>query len=61
MSIISTDIYELAKTVDEVQKQHMENESDKTRAVGINGYFNDINSLHLQNAVIVASELANEM
>lgn len=61
MAIISTDIYDLAETVDEVQRQHMESESDRTRAIGINGYFNDINSLQLQNAVIVASELANEM
>ena len=61
MPLISTDIYELAETVDEVQRQHMESESDRTRAAGINGYLNDINSLQLQNAVIVASELANEM
>lgn len=61
MSIISTDIYEVAEIVDEVQRQHMESESDRTRSVGINGYFNDINSLHLQNAVVVASETANEM
>ena len=41
MAIISTDIYDLAETVDEVQRQHMESESDRTRAIGINGYFND--------------------
>ena len=58
---LDTDIYNLSDVVINVQKQHMELESDKTRAVGINGYFADINSLQLQNSVIVASEMANEM
>lgn len=61
MAILGNDIYELSHVVNEVQKQHMEQESDRTRSIGINGYLNDIDSLQLQNANIVASELANEM
>ena len=60
-NLISTDIYDLTATVNELQKQHMPEESEKTRAASINGYFNDINSSELQNAVIIASEMANEM
>lgn len=60
-TLLNNDIYDLSEVVNQIQKQHMEMESDKTRAVGINGYFADINSLELQNANIVASEVANEM
>ena len=59
--LLDTDIYNLTNVVLSVQKQHMELESDRTRAVGINGYFADINSLQLQTSTIVASEVANEM
>lgn len=59
--VLDTDIYNLSDIAVEVQKQYMELESDRTRAIGINGYFADINSLQLQNATIVASEVANEM
>ena len=38
MGIISTDIYELTQTVDEIQKQYMPDETDNTRAVSLNGY-----------------------
>ena len=60
-SIINTDIYTLTKTVDEIQQQHMPNETQNTRAVSINGYFNDIHATQLQNAAIMVSELSNEM
>lgn len=60
-SIISTDIYELSGTIDELQKQYMEEESETTRAIGTYGMINDIASSEIQNAVIMASETANEM
>lgn len=59
--LLDTDIYNLSDVAVSVQKQYMELETDRTRAIGINGYFSDINSLQLQNATIVASEVANEM
>lgn len=60
-TLINTDIYDLSSTVKNLQAQHMPEESEKTRAASINGYFNDINSSELQNAVIISSEMANEM
>jgi len=61
MPLLSTDIYDMHQVSLDLLKQFMPDESDRTRAIGINGYFADANSLHLQNAVIVASETANEM
>lgn len=60
-NLINTDIYDLTKTVNDLQKEYMPQESEMTRAAGINGYFADINASELQNAVIISSELANEM
>lgn len=59
-SIFSTDIYGIAETVNELQKQYIPVD-DKTRSVGLMGYLNDIESTQIQNAVITASEMANEM
>lgn len=60
-SVFSTDIYEIANTVNELQKQYMPDINEKTRSIGIMGYLNDIESTQIQNAVITASEMANEM
>ena len=60
-TLINSDIYDLTSTVNQLQQQHMPDETDKTRATSINGYFADINSSELQNAVIISSEMANEM
>ena len=59
-SVFSADIYEIAETVNEIQKQYIPVD-DKTRSVGLMGYLNDIESTQIQNAVITASEMANEM
>ena len=59
-SVFSTDIYEITETVNEIQKQYIPVD-DKTRSVGLMGYLNDIESTQIQNAVITASEMANEM
>ena len=60
-SLFSSDIYQIADTVNELQKQFMPDINDKTRTVGIMGYLNDIESTQIQNAIITASEMANEM
>lgn len=60
-SVFSTDIYEIANTVNELQKQYMPDINERTRAIGMMGYLNDIESTQIQNAVVTASEMANEM
>ena len=59
-SVFSTDIYGIAETVNELQKPYIPVD-DKTRSVGLMGYLNDIESTQIQNAVITAAEMANEM
>lgn len=60
-SIFSTDIYQIADTVDTLQKQYIPDINDSTRSIGILGYLNDIESTQIQNAIITAAEMANEM
>ena len=60
-TVFSSDIYEISKAMNELQKQYMPEESDKTRAAGIYGYMNDAQSTQIQNAIVTASEMANEM
>lgn len=60
-NLINSDIYNLTETVNDLQKQHMPEETEKTRSTSINSYFADINSSELQNAVVISSEMANEM
>lgn len=60
-SLFSTDIYQIANTVNDLQKQYMPDINDSTRSVGILGYLNDIESTQIQNATITAAEMANEM
>lgn len=60
-SLFSSDIYQIADTVNELQKQYMPDINERTRAIGMMGYLNDIESTQIQDAVITASEMANEM
>lgn len=57
----TSDIYQISSTVDELQRQYMPDISDRTRTISIMGYMNDIHSTQIQNAIITASEMANEM
>ena len=58
---INADIYDLHEVATDLQKQYMPNESDRTRAIGIYGYLADAHATQLQNSVIVASEMGNEL
>lgn len=60
-SLFSTDIYQIADTVNELQKQYMPDINERTRAIGMMGYLNDIESTQIQDATITAAEMANEM
>lgn len=58
---INADIYDLHGVANDLQKQYMPNESDRTRAIGIYGYLADAHATQMQNSVIVASEMGNEL
>lgn len=61
MEKLNNDIYDITSAVQELQRQYMEEEDEETLAVGIYGYFADIHSLMLQNAIITTGELGNEL
>lgn len=58
---INTDIYDLHAVATELQKQYIPHESDRTRAIGIYGYLADAHANQMQNSIIVASEMGNEL
>lgn len=58
---MNTDIYDITQTVNELQKETMSDLEDETLAVGLNGYLASIQSMQIQNSIITASELGNEI
>lgn len=60
-NIINSDIYDVTSTVNELQRRYIPEESTSTLSVGIYGYLAAFHSLSLQNSIVVASELGNEL
>ena len=58
---MNTDIYDITETVNELQKEMMSDLEEETLAVGLNGYLASIQSMQIQNSIITASELGNEI
>lgn len=61
MQKISTDIYDIAGTILDIEKNYIEEESEETLSLGTYGYLADVLSRNLQNSIIVTSELGNEL
>lgn len=60
-NIINTDIYDITNTVNELQRRYIPEENTSTLSVGLYGYLAEFHSLSLQNSIVVASELGNEL
>ena len=58
--IMNTDIYDITQTVNDIQKEMMGLDDD-TLAVGMNGYLSSIQSMQIQNSIVTASEMGNEI
>ena len=58
---INNDIYDITEMVTQLQQNHIDEETPETLAIGTFGYFADINAAQIQNSIIVASELGNEL
>ena len=58
--ILNSDIYNVAKLVDDVKKNYIPEESESTLAIGTFGYIGAIESKRLQSQVIMTGELCNE-
>lgn len=60
-NLINTDIYDITSTVNELQQRYIPEESASTLSMGIYGYLAEFHAQALQNSIIVASELGNEL
>ena len=60
-NILSTDIYELVSSVKDLEERYIDEESPETLALGIYGYLADMHATLLQNSIITAGELGNEL
>lgn len=58
---ISTDIYDIVKSVNDIKKRFVEEEDEDTLAVGIFGFLGDTEAKKIQTAVVTAGVLGNEM
>jgi len=58
---MNTDIYDITESVNDLQKEMMQGLDEETLAVGMNGYLSSIQSMQIQNSIITASELGNEI
>lgn len=61
MEKLNNDIYEITQMVTDVQQRYIDEEDPDTLALGIFGYFADIESLSIQNSIISTGELGNEL
>lgn len=60
-SILTTDIYDLVDSVQDIENRYIDDEDPETLALGIFGYLADIHATLLQNSAITAGELGNEL
>lgn len=58
---ISTDIYDIVESVDNLKKRYIEDEDETTLSLGIFGYLTDTESKKIQTATIMTGQLGNEM
>lgn len=58
---ISTDIYKIRETIDEIKAKYIEDEDETTLALGIFGFLGDTEAKKIQTSTIMAGELGNEM
>ena len=58
---INTDIYDIVESIENVNKNYIEDESEETLALGIFGFITDTEAKKIQTATIMAGEMGNEM
>ena len=58
---ISTDIYDIVSTIDNLKARYVDTEDETTLALGIFGFIADTEAKKIQTNTIIAGELGNEM
>ena len=61
MDILNNDIYDIVDSVNDLQQRFIDEESPDTLALGIYGYLSSIHATILQNSIITAGEMGNEL
>ena len=58
---ISSDIYDIVGSLEDLKRRYIEDEDETTLALGIFGFLTDTEAKKIQTAVIMTGELGNEM
>lgn len=58
---ISTDIYNIVDSVNQLKKRYIEDEDETTLALGVYGFLTDTESKKIQTSTIMTGQLGNEM
>jgi hypothetical protein len=58
---ISNDIYDIVRSVNDLQKRYIEDESEAALALGLYGFLADTESKKIQTSVVMTGKLGNEM
>ena len=61
MSLVNTDIYNIAESINDLTKRFVDNEDEDTLSLSIYGYITSLESKKIQTAIMMANELANEV
>jgi hypothetical protein len=58
---LSTDIYDIVESVDNLKKRYIDDEEETTLALGIFGFITDTEAKKIQTSTIMTGQLGNEM
>ena len=58
---ISTDVYEIVNTLNDLKKRYVEDQTADTLAAGIFGYITDVEAKKIQSSAIMTAHYSNEM
>lgn len=58
---ISTDVYEIVNSLNELKKRYIEDQSSETLAAGIFGFITDVEAKKIQTSAIMTAHYSNEM
>ena len=61
MSLVNTDIYNIAESINDLTKRYIDSEDEETLSLGLYGYITSLESKKIQTAIMMVSELSNEV
>ena len=61
MSLVNSDIYNITESINDLTKRYIDSEDEETLALSIYGYITSLESKKIQTAIMMISELSNEV